>query len=120
MLTEQKKVQDIQAQLISSHKFLKTLDRRNWYFIGIYICSHKTKFHLYKIVVVPEDFYLISNFLPVSLICSSSSLMVENLTPANITVFTQNNLNDNLQKFGRCFVEQLIAFMSFVMIMMDS
>jgi hypothetical protein len=74
-------------------------------------------------VVVPEDyqlFYSISNFLSVSSICSSSSIMVENLTPADITGFTQNNLNDNLQKFGRCFVEQSIAFMSFVMIMMDS
>jgi hypothetical protein len=46
--------------------------------------------------------------------------MVENLTPADITVFTQNNINDNLQNFGRCFVNQLIAFMSFAVKMVDN
>jgi hypothetical protein len=46
--------------------------------------------------------------------------MVENLTPADITVFTQNNLNNNLQKFGTCFVNQPIAFMSFAVKMVDN
>jgi hypothetical protein len=54
MLTEQK-VQDIQAQLISSHKFLRHLAQETGtLLVSAFTATRLIKFQLYKIMVVPE------------------------------------------------------------------